>query len=278
MNMSEIEEFVNSIYKYEDYREFLREYFDHQKRAKKSFTRRYFSEKAGFSSHSFCNYILSGKRNLSYKSLQKFIKGLDLKGPKAKYFELLVFYNQSDSQEEIERYYSELDKIRKKVAFKGLDNRQSDYFKDKYHPVIRELVVHSDWNDDYSKLAKMVRPSITTMQAKESVAMMLKLNILNYIDGEYHFVDENIDGSKVPVFLKKKARREIFENAVVSLDAMSPKERYASCTTFSADEDTFEKINELYSDFKEQFIDLINNSEKSSKVYQIVFGNIPVSK
>jgi len=278
MNMSEIEEFVNSIYKYEDYREFLREYFDYQKRAKKSFTRRYFSEKAGFSSHSFCNYILSGKRNLSYKSLQKFIKGLELKGPKAKYFELLVLYNQSDSQDEIERYYNELDKIRKKVSFKGLDNRQSDYFKEKYHPIVRELAVHSNWDGDYTALAKMVRPSITTTQAKESVEMMLELEILNCVDGNYSFVDENIDGSNVPMFLKKKARREIFENAVISLDSMSPDMRYAACTTFSADEKTYLKINELYSKFKEEFIDLINNSEENSNVYQIVFGNIPVSK
>jgi chemotaxis signal transduction protein len=45
-----------------------------------------------------------------------------------------------------------------------------------YNPIIRELAVAMRWNEDYSLLAKAVVPAIKTSEARESVALLLRLD------------------------------------------------------------------------------------------------------
>ncbi len=135
-----------------------------------------------------------------------------------------------------------------------------------------------NWAGDYKKLAAIVILSIKTLQAKMAVEMMVDTSILKLEDGKYYFGDKHINGDNIASFHKKKARREVFENVVHSLDGMSPDVRFATYSTFSTDRETYEKINKLYMKFKEQCSDLITHSNSHDDVYQMVFGNIPVSR
>ncbi len=277
MKKDQIDIFKKKVFGYEDYRNFLKDYFNLQKKLRSSFTQRYFASKAGFSNHTFCNYVINGKRNLSSTTLQKFIDALELNDTSAKYFENLVKYNQATTQEEKEEYYGRLKKIKKSVKFVSVNKSQEFFFGESYYATLRELVVHAGWNGSFDELAKSVRPNITTSQAKKGVADMVEVGILKLKRGTYSFGCENINDLKVPVFLKKKSRKQVFERAVESLDALSPDERYAVYSTFSSDEETYEKINKLFEQFRKDCNELILDSKNSDRVYQMVFGNFPIS-
>ena len=121
MNMSEINKIdenkdlsvIDKLFDYDNYRILLKDYFEEQRELKSFFSHRYFAQRAGFGSHSFCAYIMDGKRNLSHTSIPKMVKGLGLKGKKAEYFTTLVNYNQSRNEKDRDVYYKALQRLRK---------------------------------------------------------------------------------------------------------------------------------------------------------------------
>jgi len=120
-----MKEIIEKIFEYDNYRAFLKDYFSLMKKKKAFFTLKYFAKKAGFNSASFCMYVIDGRRNLSYKSIPKMIKGLELRGKRATYFENLVLMNQATSIEERERYYSTIEKLRKSTKYYKINKKHS---------------------------------------------------------------------------------------------------------------------------------------------------------
>ena len=59
------------LFVHQNYREYLREYYNEQKALKKNFSYRSFSEKAGIAAPSFLFHVIEGKRNLTKNSVIK---------------------------------------------------------------------------------------------------------------------------------------------------------------------------------------------------------------
>jgi len=57
------------LYRYEDYRLYLKGYFALQKKVENGFSHRAFAKLAGFSSSSFCLHVMDGRKNLSAESI-----------------------------------------------------------------------------------------------------------------------------------------------------------------------------------------------------------------
>ena len=97
-----------NIFAFDNYRDFLKAFYEYKKSLNSRYSYRVFCNKAGISSTSYLNMIMHGKRNLTQKSIPKFVKGLSLKGNEKKYFENLVLYNQSTDQELRSEYFQRL--------------------------------------------------------------------------------------------------------------------------------------------------------------------------
>ena len=67
-----------NIFEYADYREYLKDYYEHSKDTKDNFSYRYFAQKAGFASSNFLYLIIHGKRNLTKDYIPNFGKALGL--------------------------------------------------------------------------------------------------------------------------------------------------------------------------------------------------------
>ncbi len=100
------------VYDYLDYRTFLKDWYESAKRLTYGFSLRIFSQHAGFGSSNILKLVMDGDRNLTLKSLRKFIRGLRLEDDEAEYFRHLVFLNQAESPDEIKEHYLELMAIR----------------------------------------------------------------------------------------------------------------------------------------------------------------------
>lgn len=74
-----------------EYRAYLREKFIYLKKIKSAgFSYQKFADLAGFSSKGFVKDVADGKKKLTNNSLEKFVKGLNLKGAEANFFRMLV--------------------------------------------------------------------------------------------------------------------------------------------------------------------------------------------
>jgi uncharacterized protein (TIGR02147 family) len=101
------------IFDYEDYRLFLKDFYDYSKKTNKNFSHRYFALKAGYSSSGFLHLIIEGKRNLSRKSVPKFARAIELNIKEQIFFDALVSFNQSKEAESKEFYGKILQELQK---------------------------------------------------------------------------------------------------------------------------------------------------------------------
>jgi uncharacterized protein (TIGR02147 family) len=211
MTAKSSKQILEMIFEYDDYRIFLKDFFNAKKREKPSFSQRYFAKKVGFNAHNFCTLVIQGKRNLSIDSIQKIISGLGLKGKSGTYFENLVYLNQAKTLDEKEHYFQRAKKIGKKTKFYQLHKDQFFFYEKWYYPVVRELVTLAEWNEDYSVLAKSVRPPISPSEAKEAVELLLNTGMVEKDKNDiYALSNEFVTSEQVPEFIKKKGAPRCF--------------------------------------------------------------------
>ena len=278
MRKDKVTKFIDSLYRYENYRDFLKDYFTLQKSLRAQFSQRSFAQRAGLTSHTFCSYVLNGKRNLSAKTIEAFATTIGLDATKSSFFTSLVHFTQCEEQNEKVQYYEEMQRIRKITKFKTITHQQSSFYEKPYNAVIRELAVHAPWNGSFETLAKMVYPSITKTEAKASVEFLVENGLLLEKDGNYSFNQDNLNDDDVPVFFKKKARRQVFERGVELLDNLSPDQRYAAYTTFMADKKTYQKIEQEFIEFRKRVYEHIEQAESKDEVFQMTHEVFPVSR
>ena len=272
-------ELIEKIFEYDDYRIFLRDFFNSKKRENKYFSQRSFTKKAGFSAHNFCTLVVAGKRNMSAGSIQKILKSIGLRGKSASFFENLVFLNQAKTISEKEHYFKKIRKIGKNTDFYQLNQGQFFYYEKWYYPVIRELMVYSSWEDNYSKLANMVRPSITPLEAKEAVELLLDTGMVKKLsNGSYALSHTFVTSENVPVYIKKKSRRDVLLKGVEAVENVEPSEKYAAYSTVTMSKKLYNEVRDLLDDVRQKILSRVADDDSPDEVYEVVLQAFPVSK
>ena len=270
---------VKKLFEYEDYREFLDDFFAEQKLAKKMFSHRYFAQKAGFSSSSAVLKVIKRKTNLTATSTKKVIKGIGLDTLSATYFENLVCYNQAKNREDKEKYFEILNGLRRRSEHYKINKKQIAYFENWYYPVIREIVQYSDWDGDYAKLANLVIPKITAKEAQNAVETLLKIDILRKDKNGNILQTETVLTSKnIPAIYTKKQRREILKLGVDASDNISKDERNISYTTLAVSKKTYKEIEDYLNQVRINILDMAVQDNDADRIYQLIFELFPFSK
>lgn len=279
MTAKNSQQILEMIFEYDDYRIFLKDFFNAKKREKPSFSQRYFAKKVGFNAHNFCSLVIKGKRNLSIESIQKIIKGLGLFGKVGTYFENLVYLNQAKTLADKEYYFKRVKKIGNKTKFYQLHKDQFFFYEKWYYPVIRELLTLAEWKEDFSLLAKLVRPPIASLEAKEAVELLLNTGMVKKDEnGIYSLSDEFVTSEGVPEFIKKKARRDVLLKGIDTIDTIAPPEKYAAYSTITMSKGLYKEVRELLDDTREKILSLVAEDKTPDEVYEVVLQVFPVSK
>ncbi len=119
------------IYNYNDYRIFLKDFYNHFKSTIPCFSYRLLSEKAGFSNPSIWKLLIEGKKNLGLKSIDKVAYALNLNKKAREYFKCMVLYTQAKNLKDQEYYLNKLDTYKKREKNKLLP-------KNKHTPMINK--------------------------------------------------------------------------------------------------------------------------------------------
>jgi len=171
-----------TIFNYQNYRQFLADFYEEKKKASPSFSYQNFSRKAGFASKSFVFNVIKGKKSLSHSSIERLCTAMNLSNTESEHFENLVYFNQAKYFSERNFYFDKLNAIHP-VTFdastaRNLRKDQYEFYSQWYHVVIRPLIDLFPDIKDSKTLAKMVYPSVTTKQAQKSIELLLRLGLI----------------------------------------------------------------------------------------------------
>jgi uncharacterized protein (TIGR02147 family) len=262
---------MKSIYEYIDYRKYLKDFYADSKSTKKYFSYRYFARKARLNSPILLKMIIDGKRNLSRKTIDKFIAGIGLSGKDAVYFRTLVLFNQALSAREKQEHYHTLRALFKMVPQHVVEEGRFGYYDKWYISVLREGLCLRDFRDDWDRIATSVRPHITPLEAREAVAWLLAHDFLKKTKkGTYERTHRAITTrAEVASSVVRKFNRTMIGLAGEALDGFPIDTRFATGMTVGISEQAYKMLVAEIEVFRDRVVQFVNSAEGADRVYQL---------
>lgn len=268
-----------NIYKYQNYRELLIALIEQRKKDKKTFSYRWFSQRAGLSSPNFLNLVVKGKRHLSTNSLEKVIEIFQLTKEEGDFFRHLVFFNKAKTLSEKEHFAEQLIRLKKFQNEYPLSKDQFEYYSKWYHIPIRELLNLKNAPHSSEEVSQMLIPSISKEEAKEALEKLSALNLIEKQGDRWIVRQENIStGHKFSNYGVVQFHKKMLTLASESLDKFNSQDREVSSVTIGLSEETFKKIKKMIEDFRSQLIIAAQEDANKERIYQINFQLFPLSK
>jgi uncharacterized protein (TIGR02147 family) len=166
------------IYDYVDFRKYLEEYREERARYDTGFTHYYICFCLGMKkSRSYFNNIIRGRKNIGPEIIEKLAGLLELSQDEENYFRALINYGQTKSASEKEFYFDQIISLNN-TPRRIIDEDAYEYYKEWYHPIIREMLGGIDFKGQYAELAKKLHPPIRTAEARQSIKLLTRLGLV----------------------------------------------------------------------------------------------------
>ena len=270
------------IYTYNDFRKFIRDYYEETKKHSPSFSFQNFAQKAGISSSGFLLHVMKGERNLTRTVILKVAKAMRLSPDQTDYFENLVLFGQAKTQQEKDRYYAKILASRQALNIKTIDDSRYRFYSDWYHAVVREIAGMIDTGISPSELANSLVPPISTKEAKRSLQLLQELGILRKTaSGTYEQTEQFFSGgsSEIRNMAIVNFQKAMIHAAANAWEHFKEKEIDMNTVTFSVSENGAAKIREEIASFKTRLFNILEmDYEPASRAYNMNLHLFPVSK
>lgn len=271
---------MKPIFKYIDFRVFLDDFYNEKKKTVRTFSYRYFAQKAGIKSPIFLKQVIEGKRNLTRRMIEQFIPAVGLTKKESLFFKNLVLFNQAKNAPEKQEHYSVMISMMEYVTEHQLTSDHYRYFEHWYTSVIRELVCLYDFKNNYELIAQSVFPPIKACDVQKSIELLLRLNLVTQQGrGIYRQTDTAIISSDPMVALARRSfNSQMIDRAHNANETLSPEERNVSGITMGISKACYDVILAEVAAFKERIKVIVNQEERCSQVYQLNLQLFPLSK
>lgn len=268
------------IFRYLDYRSYLRDEFDERKRTRPGFSHRAFARMAGFKSSNYAMLVIQGKRNLSGDGIMRIARALKLRKSEAEFFENLVRFNQAASDIERNFHYARMSSNRRYAKAKPLEKGQFEYYSKWYIPVIREMVMLRDFKEDAAWIAARVQPPITPREAEAALALLIELGlIVRDGEGRLRQRDAHIaSGDEVHQLSMTNFQREMIERAAASIEGTDARMREIGSVTFAVSQDMLVEAKRMIREFRSRLSGFLAGAAEADAVYQFNIQLFNVSR
>lgn len=267
---------MRSIFEYLDYRDFLKDYYNHHKKDS-FFSFRYIEAKTGINASLYAK-ILNKQRHISTAKVPYLTNFLKMEKRESKYFHTLVQFNKAKNNDETKLYFEKLLSFRDSPATL-LEKDKYDYFTNWYNAPIRDLIKIMPFTGDYKELAKRLCPEISESQAKKSVQLLQKLGIvIQDSKGVWQLTDDFIrtDG-KMSALAVRAFQKEMCRLGMEAIERIPKEHRDISTLTVSSSKACMELIREKLGVFRKEIMQIIAEDEGMEEVYQLNFQVFPLT-
>lgn len=266
------------VFRYANYREFLRAYYERKKTQKPGISLRAFSRRVGLRSPNYLKLVIDGDRNLTQELALRFAEAAGLHGEGVEYFCTLVACNQAKSAKERELHYGRLREFRRYRETHKLDVAQEQYHAHWYVPAVRELCARADFVDDPKWIAKTLLPPITPGQARQAISALCALGLLVRDDaGRLRQADPLVEtpdralGHQVVRY-----HREMMRLASEALERVPREEREIASLTLCISERALHELKAELERIEQQLLQRFP-SEDAERVVQVNVQMFPLS-
>jgi hypothetical protein, TIGR02147 len=268
---------MNTIFDYMEYRNYLRDHYDCNKRSHPFFSFRYIALKTGLDA-SFYVKVLNKQKHIADTAISPLIGFLKLNKREGEYFGALVHFNKAKNPDQERLYFEKMLSLRTPPA-KVLEKECYDYFSSWRNIALRENLNIISFKGDCASIAGKLLPPSTPAQVRQSIKLLEKLGMIRKDDhGVFKPADEFIttDGI-VKAMAVKSFQKEVCKLGMEAIDRIPKTDRDISTLTISTSRACLEAIRERLTEFRREIMELVGKEEKADEVYQINFQIFPLT-
>ncbi len=268
-----------SIYKYFNYRKFLKDLYQYKKSMNKNFSYRFFSRKAGINSSAIYLLLVQERQNMTPNLLPKFAKGLDLNSVEAQYLECMVAFTHAKTPEAKQLHFEKMVDLLPPSA-KELTAKESQYYQKWYHVAIREALAVLDVGDEHKPLAKFLLPPLKLIETRKALELLADLKLIEKNEkGFWKATDGSLHSTpELGALWIRGFQKSMMEKAQLALETVPSAERNISASTFSISEEGMNRINHKMNQFLADIENIVRLDENEFRVYQFNMQLFPLSE
>lgn len=267
------------VYAYNDYRAYLRDWFDWKKSTNPRFSYRVLAEKAGFRSAGFFSQILAGTSNISLEMIHRFAACIGLDAREEEFFEALVLHDQAKTLVEEKRQLDRLLALRPEALAK-LDRDRSEFLEAWHHIAVWQLLGAIEVRDDLETLAGSLVPPVTAAETAESLALLERLGMARRdAGGCWRQLDPILSvSSGVPRNVTRRFYLSLNRLAGEAHDRFDRDERNLSWVTLAVSDSKRDEIVQEIRAFRRHLVELARRDTKPQDVHQLLIQLFPLSR
>lgn len=264
------------VFEYLDFRIYLTDFFRWKKVTAPGFSFAVWANEAGFQSRSFIRLVMIGKRKLTSAAREKIIKTLGISNGELIYFKRLVDFNQSETHDEREKIWLELqDLIPQQKRYTVLDYYR--FLSSHWTPRLQVLLTLNDIDKTPSYLASALGLKIP--QIKEMLKTLDALGLAEELPDQTwratksEFEAPDDIGNLALLSFHKKS----LQDAIAVLES-SDTERGFKAAIMALTPQEFMALKQEIARFSERILkENMNDTGQGRKLYQLNLNLVPIS-
>lgn len=270
---------TKDIYNYLDYREFLSDFYKLKKSSSSNYSLRVMGRLTEIDP-SYLAKVMSGKLHISPRSIPVIASYMDFDPHQTEYFENLVLFNKARSEEEKRTRFTFVLSLRK-THCTNLEAYQYAFFQHWYYSAVRNLLEFYPFYKDsnYELLAAQLTPAITEEEAKDSIKLLKRLNLITLTEEERYVLSDQAmsTGEEWSSLAISEYQVETIELSKHSIRHHEKERRDISTVTMNVSEEEFVKVRQMVQEFRSSVISYVNKGENPDRIYQLNIQLIPLS-
>jgi uncharacterized protein (TIGR02147 family) len=268
-----------SIYDYSDFRAYLLDWYTQEKQRRGKFTKAQVSRELGLpNSRNYFSDLLGGKE-LSDTFLERLISLLALPREPARYFRALVNFQQAATPEKREEALDLLVSLNRSPRTILGDDRM-EYFRQWWHGAVRALLDTGNYGDEPERIARALTPSITPAQARDSLALLARLDLVRMHDGFWKPSEQAVsspDGLRDELLVELQIQQlDLVRKSLLKRKAPA---RFVATNIVSVSHDGFRHLLERMEKTRSEVRSIVHkDTDPARRVCQIVLALVPLTE
>lgn len=273
------------IFSYNNYREYLKDYYQDQKKRRAGFTYSRFSKSCGLGSPNYYKLVMDGEKNLTANNIIRFAKGLNLSEDESEYFEALVNFNQAKDNLEREYYHERVLRIRDRRNSVGRTRRTLEEYEFEcvsnwLHHAVMVLTNVSGFRES----PRWIRSQLYNLVSEKEVVEILEaLQALQLVarnpQGQLQQTNKRV---KTKPELQRASSKTFYENlfkrAQQCLELEKSDKREMNTYFVGLSEKQLPELKSRVRKFMSSLNEWAMENPKPKQVYTLLFSGFPLTK
>jgi len=274
---------MKSIFEYDNYRTFLKDYYQFKKSFKNGFTYASFAKSANLGSSNYYKLVMDGTKNLTSVVLIKFAAALELNEEEREYFENLVLFNQARTTVESEHFQMKLGRIRNQkvgaLSRKTLQEFEFEYISSwSYHAVM--LLTYLDGFIESPKwISHKLYGRVSPEEVSVILARLISMGLLSRgKDGKLKQVHKRL--TTTPDMIRQSSSKfydGLLSRGIESLKLSERESREFNTQLVGFSKSQLPELKKKVRSFMNDLREWALQNEEPEQIYSFVFTGFPLS-